>query len=144
MDGWLEMVTIYLIAFSTCQGRKEQFKLKWHNESHYTSIVTLESVSYHHQGIHDLITQQWELVVCFRNQSALKRRRLGASFFAHNHSLCLATVVWNPHASSGTSMVSEACSCFVCTTDTVFTTVRRPNTAADCVISSDASHSPCL
>lgn len=40
-------------------------------------------------------------------------------------SLCLATVVWNPHTSSGTSMISEAG--FVRTTDCsrVFTTTHR-------------------
>lgn len=40
------------------------------------------------------------------NESVLKCRLHGTAI-AHSFSLCLATVVWNPHTSSGTSMISE-------------------------------------
>lgn len=47
-----------------------------------------------------------------------------ADYFAYQLSFCLAAVVWNPHTSSGISVISAARFCFVCTP--VFTTMHRP------------------
>lgn len=52
------------------------------------------------------VREQWEFAVRFRDQRLFELQTIS---FAHSVTpFCLATVVWNPHASSGTSMISEA------------------------------------
>ena len=113
------------LHLSTCLGWKKWNKIQMTQWIilHLHSSLTLEFVSYRHHGMrlftHAVPLQQWEFLLCVSETKAFfffkKADAMQLSVSPTAAFLCLATVVWNPHTSSGISMISEAG--LVCTTD---------------------------